>query len=125
MNQIRPIYLTALVVILMMTINACVQKTYKRTVIFQVDTRKEADVQSLSVRGQMPPLNWNDNVDLSDADEDSIYTGEITFDTPYDFVELKFVKNGNSFELNDRPNRHVYFDGKERIEFNVVYDQMD
>ena len=59
-----------------------------------------------------------------DEDNDSIYTGSIVFDIPYDVVEIKFVKNEDQFELNDLPNRNLHFDDNQDTKYKVKFDVM-
>ena len=108
-----------LVLILM---GSCVQKTKQQTVHFSVDARAEENVKKISVRGSVPPLNWNTNFELTDTDQDSIYTGTIIFDIPYDYVNLKFVKNDNEFELQDKPNRSVKFDQSLTTNYSATFN---
>ncbi len=101
---------------------SCVQPTKKQRVEFTVDARELSDVNTISVRGSVPPLSWNQNYELEDNNHDSIYTGTIVFDIPYNFVEIKFVKNENQFELNNQPNRKVVFDESQNTHFNAKFD---
>ena len=102
---------------------SCVQATKKQTVHFEVDARQEADLSSISVRGSLAPLNWNDNFELSDEDQDSIYTGSITFDIPYDYVNIKFVKNAEQFELDNQDNRKLVFDKSQTTTYQAIFNQ--
>ena len=111
------------ITLLCLLLSGCVQQTYKRTVRFSVDMSGIPDVTSVGVRGNFQPLNWQKNYSLTDDDGDSVYTGEITFDTPFDFVEVKFVKNENTFELEGKENRRVYFDQKDKVTYNTVFDK--
>ena len=79
---------------------SCVQPTKEQVVNFKVDMKDQRQVWSVGVRGSLPPLSWNEDIELKDNDGDSMYTGQVTLDIPYDFVELKFVKNGGDFELS-------------------------
>ncbi len=86
---------------------ACVQKTYKRTIEFSVDYKGNADVKTAAVRGNSQPLNWDENFALADAEGDSVYTGSVVVNTPYDFIEVKFVKNEDVIEMKGKDNRKV------------------
>ena len=107
---------------LALIISSCVQKTKKQKVDFFVDVREIENVTSIGVRGSTPPLNWNQNFELKDDNNDSIYTGTIVFDIPYDFVELKFVKNEDQFELNNQPNRMLLFDRSGNTKYQIKFD---
>jgi hypothetical protein len=110
--------------ILGLFIASCVQETKKQHVEFFVDAKGVENVNSISVRGSLPPLSWNQNYELKDEDNDSIYTGSIVFDIPYDVVEIKFVKNEDQFELNDLPNRNLHFDDNQDTKYKVKFDVM-
>lgn len=114
---------TIICLLMFIFFNSCVQKTKKQIVKFYVDTNGIENINSVGVRGQIYPLNWNKNIELNDKNNDKIYEGEITFDIPFDFVELKFVKNQNQFELLDQPNRRVYFDASGNTKFSVRFDE--
>lgn len=105
-------------------LSACVQKTKKQEVTFYVDAKEFTAVTSMSVRGQLSPLSWRKNYQLEDVDKDSVYSAKIIFDIPYDFVEFKFVKNTNDFELKDQPNRRVYFDKSGKTEYRAIFNQV-
>ena len=81
------------------------------------------DIQAIGVRGALPPLNWNQDFNLTDEDQDMIYTSQIVIDNPYKFVELKFVKNGGEYELDGQPNRRVYFDESKTTEYRATFDK--
>jgi len=104
-------------------ISSCVQRTKEQKVDFFVDARNIENVNSIGVRGSTPPLNWNQNFELKDDNNDSIYTGTIVFDIPYDFVELKLVKNEDQFELNNQPNRRLIFDKSGKTKYQLKFDQ--
>jgi hypothetical protein len=80
-------------------------------------------VSSISVRGSLAPLSWNSNFELKDENSDSIYTGTLVFDIPYDYVNIKFVKNENEFELQDQPNRQINFDQSLITYYKAIFDQ--
>jgi CubicO group peptidase (beta-lactamase class C family) len=54
----------------------------KVTISFQVDMRsaKVTDKSTVGVRGSTSPLSWKKTFPLTDADNDGIFTGNITFD---------------------------------------------
>lgn len=113
----------ALLVLLLMT--SCVQDTKEQIVNFEVDMRGNTNVEIVGVRGSIPPLSWNQDLELKDSNGDSIFTGSVTLHLPYDFVELKFVKNGNQFELDNQPNRRVVFDKDQQTDYKAIFDQLD
>ena len=115
----------ALLVLFNFLMTACVQKTYKKTVTFIVDTQSDSTISNLFIRGDFDPLNWEDNIVLEDKNCDGIYSSTITFDTPFDFVDFKFVKNDAEFELMDKDNRRVNFNGLDSITYTAIFDVAD
>ena len=107
------------------TLFSCVQPTNKQIVHFSVDARNELDVSAIGVRGSVPPLNWKSNYELKDDDLDSIYTGTILIEIPYDYMNIKFVKNNDEFELKDQPNRKLIFDKSMTTNYSVSFNQTD
>ncbi|MEM6802931.1 MAG: hypothetical protein AAF696_16090 [Bacteroidota bacterium] len=103
--------------------SACVQKTIPHTVSIEVDMRQLEGVESVGIRGQYPPLSWNEDFPLSDPDADSIYSGSFIMDIPYDDFQFKFVMNGSEFELAGQDNRVLTFEGKTEVSFQAVFDQ--
>ena len=104
-------------------LTSCVQETKKQTVTFFVDAKGQENLNAISVRGSLPPLSWNQNFELNDADRDSIYTGSIVLDIPYDTIEIKFVKNDEEFELNNEPNRLLRFDSSQNTIYKATFDK--
>lgn len=104
-------------------LTSCVQETKKQTVTFFVDAKGQENLNTISVRGSLPPLSWNQNFELNDADRDSIYTGSIVLDIPYDTIEIKFVKNDEEFELNNEPNRLLRFDSSQNTIYKATFDK--
>ncbi len=102
---------------------ACVQPTKKQEVNFVLNAKAVQDLNSIGVRGGIAPLSWNEDFVLQDADQDSIFTGTVTFDVPFDYVELKFVKNGGQYELDGQDNRKVYFEPSGRTTIKAVFDK--
>ncbi len=86
---------------------SCVQKTYQRTVIFNLDVKGINNVYKVGIRGENKPLNWNQDLEMK-ISKDSTYTTTVTFETGYKFAQFKFVVNDN-FEFQNQDNRRVYF----------------
>lgn len=110
--------------LMIFSLSACVQKTKKQEVTFYVNAKDVTEITSMNIRGQLPPLSWRKNYELIDTNKDSIYTAKIVFDVPYDFVEFKFVKNTNDYELKDQSNRRVYFDKSGKTEYKAIFNQV-
>lgn len=92
---------------LLLSITSCVQKTYQRKVVFNLDVKGIKNVYKVGIRGENKPLNWNQDLELK-IGKDSIYSTTITFETGYKFAQFKFVVNDN-FELQEKDNRRIYF----------------
>ncbi len=74
-------------------------------IFFQVDmTAIQGPITTVAVRGAMAPLSWETDFQLKDEDQDGIYTGRISIDSPYRYLRFKFVLNG-LFELENGDNR--------------------
>lgn len=101
---------------------SCVQKSYKQTITFILDTKGIKDVKSVGIRGEDEPLNWKSDLKMH-LGKDSTYTETITENTGYLFSEFKFTINHEK-ELKDKDNRKVYFakNGKTiyKTKFNVI-----
>ncbi len=92
----------ALVCTLLMT--SCVQETYETTIIFELDM-KGTQLDAPGVIGEIP-LSWKEALPLTDTNQDSIFTGSVTVDLPWDQLEYKF-KSGNVIELYGQENRAI------------------
>ena len=115
------IVLTVFVISLLMS--SCVQKTYKRTVVVTLDVSKVDNIQSVGIRGNGNPLNWENDYPMQEIVKDSLYKAIITTETGYLFAEGKCTVNGN-FELQDQPNRRIEFDTKKDTTFvHFVFDK--
>ena len=73
-------------------------------VVFQVDMNNVENVTSVSVRGSLIPLSWENGVLMTDEDNDGIYKVTVEVDSPYRFLKFKFLCNGD-YELKDGENR--------------------
>ena len=108
--------------IVALSMTNCVQKSYKHTVEFQLDTKKLKNVYKVGIRGNNS-LHWDYDTEMKLDIKDSLYKITINYDTGYKFVEVKFVVN-DAFELKEQDNRRVYFEPKGitvyRAEFNTL-----
>jgi CubicO group peptidase (beta-lactamase class C family) len=67
----------------------------KVTISFEVDMRasKVTDKNSVGIRGNTSPLSWKKSFPLTDADNDGIFTGSLTFDiTENTTLEYKYLQ---------------------------------
>jgi len=106
-----------------LTMMSCVQETYERKVQFSVDMKGIDAVEKVGLRGDFNPLSWKNDFELEQQDSSSIYTGEVVFDTPFDFVSVKFVQNGEIYELNGQDNRRVYFNKNGVTVYETVFNE--
>ena len=99
----------------------CVQKTTKKTVVFELDASKVKNIKTVGMRGSWKPLKWSKSFDMTPVKKDSIYTASATFVTGYKFIEAKFLVN-DEFELKEQDNRKVYFSDKDTTVYKAVFD---
>jgi len=104
-----------LLFIVLLTVS-CVQKSYKRTVVFTLDVSKIKNIKKVGIRGNDKPLSWDNDMEMDVLKKDSLYQITITGETGYKFTEVKFVVN-DTFELQNKNNRKVYFDEKKDTTF--------
>ena len=102
---------------------SCVQKSYERTVKLTLDVSKFDSVNTVGVRGEGKPLSWDHDIEMKPIVKDSLYTIEFSGKTGYQFVEIKFVVNGE-FELKDQPNRRIYFNQDGITEYKAIFNQV-
>ncbi|TFF36116.1 hypothetical protein [Mucilaginibacter psychrotolerans] len=102
--------------------SSCVQKTYKRTVVFLLDTKEVKNIHSVGVRGIDKPLSWDYDRPLPALKKDSTYKDTVSFFTGYKFTEVKFVIN-DQFELKNQPNRRVYFTDGDTTVYRAVFNR--
>jgi PBP1b-binding outer membrane lipoprotein LpoB len=96
------------ILLLLLLLNGCVQKTYTKTVVFTLTVPHQYAPKTVGIRGDDSPLNWDQDVVMKAAANDSIYTATITFVTGYKYTSVKFVVN-DEFELQDQDNRRIDF----------------
>jgi len=53
---------TVLMALVLLT--SCVQKSYKRTVVFTLDVSKMKDIKKVGIRGNDKPLNWDTDFEM-------------------------------------------------------------
>ncbi len=112
-----------IIMVCCLTMMSCVQETYERKVQFSVDMKGIDAVEKVGLRGDFNPLSWKNDFELEQQDSSSIYTGEVVFDTPFDFVSVKFVQNGEIYELNGQDNRRVYFNKNGVTVYETVFNE--
>lgn len=110
----------ALVFLLLMT--SCVQKTYKKTVVYTLDVSDIKNVTKVGIRGNYKPLSWDCDTEMKAIKKDSLYQVVITEETGYKFSEVKFVVN-DIFELQNEDNRRVLFSEKDTTFFKAKFNK--
>jgi hypothetical protein len=101
---------------------SCVQKTYKKTVVLNLQVADIKDVQTVGVRGESTPLSWDKDFLMTPVVKDSLYSVTITGETGYKFSEIKFTVNG-VFELEGKDNRKVFFSEGDTTVYNAVFNK--
>lgn len=110
------------ILLLLLLLNGCVQKTYTKTVVFTLTVPHQYAPKTVGIRGDDSPLNWDQDVVMKAAANDSIYTATITFVTGYKHSMVKFTVN-NEFELANENNRKVEFtDGSDTTYYSAVFN---
>lgn len=102
----------SIIIVSLTILTSCVQKEFDKKVTFMVDTTGIDHIESIGIRGNFLPNQWNETVPLTDKNNDGIY--EITFNekTATYGISFKFVKNGNDYELKGKDNRQIVFEYK-------------
>jgi len=111
----------ALKILLSLFLLSCNAQEY--LVTFRVDMRQEKDVQNVALKGNISPLSWDKNYDLTDQNGDGIYEVTIPFKTSKRNLRFKFVKDG-ALELYGSDNRIVWFK-EQPISKNYVFNEFN
>jgi CubicO group peptidase (beta-lactamase class C family) len=85
----------------------------KITITFQVDMRsaKVVDKSTVGIRGGTSPLSWKSSLPLTDADNDGIFTGDVTFDnSSNNTIEYKYFHDEKWENISG--NRSLILDEK-------------
>ncbi len=114
--------ISTLIVLISLLSISCVQKSFKQTVILELDVSEIPNIKTVGVRGENKPLNWDNDLEMKAVKKDSLYTITISGETGYLFTELKFVVNGE-FELQNKPNRKVIFNETKTTIYKAKYNK--
>ncbi|WP_284651444.1 hypothetical protein [Flavobacterium terrisoli] len=115
--------ITPTLIVLYLLLNSCVQKSFNRIVVVTLDVSKVKDIQSVGIRGNGKPLNWEIDYPMQEMVKDSLYKAIIITNTGYFFTEVKCTVNSN-FELQDKPNRRIVFDTKKDTTYvHLIFDK--
>lgn len=113
---------SAIILFALLLGTGCVQKSYKRVVVFQLNTAGIPNIQTVGIRGEGNPLSWNSDIEMKPITKDSLYTATITTISGYLFTEIKFTING-TFELQEADNRKVIFSNGDTTFYRAVFNQ--
>jgi hypothetical protein len=102
-------------------LTSCVQKTVKKTVVFRLNTSEIKEVKKVGIRGKDKPLSWDYDSEMKTIQKDSLYEITVTFETGYQFTEVKFVVN-DAFEFQNEDNRKVVFSEKDTCYYNAKFN---
>lgn len=103
--------ITLATTLLIFLMSSCVQKSYKRTVVFTLDVSLIKNIKKVGIRGNDKPLSWDYDTEMKEIQKDSLYQLIVSGETGYKFTEVKFVIN-DIFELQNKGNRKIYFNEK-------------
>lgn len=112
--------ITALLLSLLLT--SCVQKSYKKIVVFTLDASEIKNIKKVGIRGNDKPLSWDNDTEMKEIKKDSLYQIIITGETGYKFTEVKFVVN-DTFEFQNEDNRRVVFSEKDTTFFKAKFNK--
>ena len=105
-------------------LNSCVQETYLKTLILQVDMNGVENIKNPGVRGQFTSPACKTVVPLKDADNDGIYEATIKVEAAQYDLSFKFVNN-DSYELEGQKNRMVTLQYKpETITYKAAFNNL-
>ena len=94
---------------LSISFSICGKNTPPITLTFQVDMNevlaKVQDKNTIGIRGNIPPLNWDETYYLTDENKDGIFDGAVTFENRNSPLEYKFVYGDVVWELTTESNR--------------------
>jgi hypothetical protein len=105
-------------------LSSCVQKTYRKTVVFLLQTDNVKHLEKVGIRGNEKPLNWDSDVEMTTVVQDSLYKATVTFITGYKFTEVKFVIN-DKIELENKDNRKVTFSENDTTIYKAKFDTIN
>lgn len=108
--------------LLTLLVTSCVQKSYKKTVVFTLDASEIKSIKKVGIRGKDKPLSWDYDAEMKEVKKDSLFQITITGETGYKFTEVKFVVN-DTFEFQNEDNRRVIFSEKDTTFFKAKFNK--
>ncbi len=111
------------ILVLLVFTTSCVQKTYRKTVVFRLQTNQVQQIEKVGIQGNDKPLIWDVDLEMKPIVKDSLYEATVTFNTGYKFTEIKFVINDKR-ELENKENRKVIFSTNDTTIYNAKFDTL-
>ena len=111
-----------LTLLLFVTLTSCVQKTYKKTVVFRLNTSNIGVIKKVGIKGKDKPFSWDDATEMKTIKKDSLYELTTTYETGYTFTEIKFMINDN-LEFVNEDNRRVDFSQADTTFYNATFNK--
>lgn len=108
--------------LLCLFLTGCVQKSYKKTVVFTLDVSGINNIKKVGVRGNDKPLSWDNDAKMEENKREGIYKITTTFETGYKCTEIKFVVN-DIFEFQNEANRRILFSEKDTTFFKAKFNE--
>lgn len=108
--------------LLSLFLTSCVQKSYKKTVVFALDVSEIKNIKKVGIRGNDKPLSWDYDTEMKEIKKDSLFQITITEETGYKFAEVKFVVN-DTFEFQNEENRRVVFSEKDTTFYKAKFNK--
>lgn len=101
--------------------SSCVQKTYKKTVVYTLIVNDKKGIEAAGIRGYNP-LKWDADTVMTTMVKDSMYQLAITYTTGYKGTRAIFTVNGKE-ETDIKPNRSVVFAAGDTTFYNAVFNK--
>ena len=111
-----------LTLLLFISLTNCVQKTNKKTVVFNLNTSNISVIKKVGIKGKDKPFSWDYATEMKIIKKDSLYELTTTFDTGYTFTEIKFMVN-DSLEFENQENRRVDFSQVDTTFYNATFNK--
>lgn len=99
---------------------SCVQKTYKKTIVFTLNTNGFENIEKVGIRGNDTPLSWDSDYEMQPI-KDSLYQATVTIETGYNVTQVKFTIN-NEIELENETNRKIIFSKKDTTFYKAIFN---
>ncbi len=100
---------------------SCVQKTYKKTVVYTLIVSNQKNIETAGIRGYNP-LKWDADSLMTEIVKDSMYRLAITYNTGYKGARAIFTINGKE-ETEIKPNRSIAFAAGDTTFYKAVFNK--